>query len=70
MKLLVKYKDGSQSLVQIMRHKNSNTYSYINLTKNHICPCVFKSIDEALDDLNNYRDKIEYVSRVTEHVNI
>lgn len=39
-------------LVTIMKNKNDNTYSYINLTKKHICPCRFKSIEDALDDMN------------------
>lgn len=46
--------------VLILRHKNSELYSYINLTKGHICPCKFNSIEEALDDLKNYPEIISY----------
>lgn len=40
-------------LVTIMKNKNDNTYSYINLSKEHICPCRFNSIEDALSDMNN-----------------
>jgi len=46
--------------VMILRNKNDNTYSYINLTKGHICPCRFNTIDEALDDLKTYPKVISW----------
>lgn len=46
--------------VLILRHKNTELYSYVNLTKGHICPCKFNSIEEALDDLKNYPEIISY----------
>ena len=39
-------------VVTIMKNKVDNTYSFINLTKEHICPCEFKSIDDALNDMD------------------
>ncbi|AND75348.1 hypothetical protein FDH01_gp274 [Acinetobacter phage vB_AbaM_ME3] len=53
MKLEITRTDGIVE-VMILRNKNDNTYSYINLTKGHICPCRFNTIDEALDDLKTY----------------
>ena len=41
-------------IVSIFRNKNDNTYSFINLTKGHICPCCFLMINEALMDLEKY----------------
>ena len=41
-------------IVSIFRNKNDNTYSFINLTKGHICPCRFLTINEALMDLKKY----------------
>lgn len=38
-------------VVTIMKNKANDTYSFINLTKEHICPCEFKSIDDALNDM-------------------
>lgn len=39
-------------VVAIIKNKVDNTYSFINLTKEHICPCKFKSIDDALKDMD------------------
>lgn len=46
--------------VMIMPHKGTSQYSYINLTKGHICPCKFNSIEEAISDLNTYKEIISY----------
>ena len=35
-----------------MRNKSDNTYSFVNLTKNHICPCRFNSVEDAVKDMN------------------
>lgn len=47
---LVQRKNGNV-IVSIMRNKSDNTYSFVNLTKNHICPCRFDSIEDALTDM-------------------
>lgn len=39
-------------VVTIMKNKSDNTYSYVNLTKEHICPCRFSSVAEALEDMD------------------
>lgn len=39
-------------VVTVMKNKVDNTYSFINLTKEHICPCKFESIDDALKDID------------------
>lgn len=39
-------------VVAVTKNKVDNTYSIINLTKEHICPCKFKSIDDALKDMD------------------
>ncbi len=38
--------------VLILPNKDGSGYQYINLTKGHICPCKFKSIDDALGDMD------------------
>lgn len=53
-KLSILYKNGKINIVMILPYKDTNKYSYVNLTKGHICPCVFSSIEEALKDLKNY----------------
>lgn len=40
-------------IVTIMRNKSDNTFSFVNLTKEHICPCKFSSVEEALQDMDN-----------------
>lgn len=39
-------------VVTILKNKSDNTFSFVNLTKKHICPCRFKSIEEAVEDMN------------------
>lgn len=39
-------------VVTIMKNKSDNTYSYVNLTKEHICPCRFRNMEEALEDMD------------------
>ena len=41
--------------VLILPNKDSRGYQYINLTKGHICPCVFQTMEEALKDLENFK---------------
>lgn len=47
-------------LVLLMEHKDKSGYSYINLTKGHICPCKFKTVAEAFDDLKNYSNIVSW----------
>ena len=48
--------------VSVLRNKNDGTYSFINLTKGHICPCRFQSEEEALRDLEEQKQKGKVVS--------
>lgn len=52
------YKDKKINIVTILPHKDTGKYSYVNMTKGHICPCQFDSVEDALKDLENY-DNIE-----------
>lgn len=38
-------------IVPIMKHKSDETYSFVNITKGHICSCRFHTFQEALEDL-------------------
>lgn len=59
MRILVnRVKDSVEVL--LFKNKEDHTYSYINLTKGHICPCRFNSIEEALDDLKTYKNVVSY----------
>lgn len=37
--------------VLLLKHKETDEYSFVNLTKGHICPCRFRSMEEAILDL-------------------
>ncbi len=51
MKLYLVERPNGNVVVTILRNKSDNTYSYVNLTKGHICPCRFVS-EEALYDMD------------------
>jgi hypothetical protein len=40
--------------VLLLPHKDGSGWSYVNLTNGHICPCVFPTYADAVDDLNNH----------------
>ena len=42
--------------VLLLKHKNTNEYSFVKLTKGHICPCRFKNINEAIKDLEERKN--------------
>ena len=48
---LVQRKNGNV-IVSIMRNKSDNTYSFVNLTKGHICSCKFDSVEDAVKDMD------------------
>lgn len=50
-KWLVK-RPKDEVIVTILLNKSDNTYSFVNLTKEHICPCRFSSIEDALHDMD------------------
>ena len=39
-KITVTRQDGVFDIL-LMKHKTFQDYSFINLTKQHICPCIF-----------------------------
>jgi hypothetical protein len=54
MKLIfVSKPNGVNYIVLLMQHKYTKDWSYVNLTKQHICPCKFRTYDEAIHDLEN-----------------
>lgn len=50
--------------VALYRHKATNEYSFVNLTKRHICPCRFSSIEEAIADMENRKNRGSVLSYV------
>jgi hypothetical protein len=41
--------------VVLVKYREEDKFSFVNLTKGHICPCIFKSENEAIEDLNKYK---------------
>lgn len=52
-------KTGSVDVL-ILPHKDGGGYSFVNLTKGHICPCKFATIQDAIADLNSKKDVMGY----------
>jgi ssRNA-specific RNase YbeY (16S rRNA maturation enzyme) len=56
-KIRIFYKDKAKETdVLLLPSKNKKYYSFINLTKGHICPCKFKTEEEAIEDLRSYKN--------------
>ena len=56
LKFLV-FKPNETIEVLLLPYKNTNKYSFVNITKGHICSCVFNSIDEAIEDIEERKKK-------------
>ena len=57
-------------LIVLFKHKDDGTYSWVNFTKGHICPCRFKTVEDAIADLENFKAAGKLVSYVktTQHI--
>lgn len=56
--IIVVKNDGTKCVCTIVQHKLNKKYSFVNITKGHICSCEFDTQAEALKDLRNkYRNK-------------
>lgn len=51
-------------IVSIMLNKLDHTYSFVNLTKLHICQCRFASIEDAIKDMKEKKDNGEIVDYI------
>lgn len=51
--IIVTKNDGTECVCTIMKHKSTKKYSFVNITKGHICSCEFSTQEEALKDLHN-----------------
>lgn len=68
MRFLV-HKSSGDADVLLLPHKGTNKYSFVNLTKGHICSCVFDSVEEAIKDMEVRKklgllDSYEYIKDV------
>lgn len=57
--LVIREKDNV--VVSIMMNKSDHTYSFVNLTKGHICTCKFDSIEDVIKDMEEKKDNGEII---------
>ena len=50
MRFLVRKSSGDVEVL-LLPYKGTNKFSFVNLTKGHICSCVFASAKEAIQDM-------------------
>lgn len=50
-------KQDDDVVVAILKNKADDTYSFVNLTKEHICPCRFKSMEDAISDMERQKEE-------------
>ena len=56
--IIVTKNDGTKCVCTIMQHKFTKKYSFVNITKGHICSCEFNTQEKAIEDLyNKYNNK-------------
>ena len=51
------HKENEDLSVFLLRHKNTDKWSFINMTKGHICQCIFDSIEDAMKDIEDRKKK-------------
>lgn len=44
-------------IVTILYNRANNKYQFVNLTHGHICKCEFNSIQDAIMDMENEKQK-------------
>lgn len=62
--IIVAKNDGTKCVCTIMRHKSNDKYSFVNITKGHICSCEFDTQAEALKDLRNKYNNHDIVTYI------
>ena len=55
MRFLVHKRNGDVDVL-LLPHKGTNKYSFVNLTKGHICSCEFDTIEEAVQDMESRKN--------------
>jgi hypothetical protein len=48
------YRESDEVDVLLLPRKDGSGWSYVNMTKGHICPCVFPTYAEAIADLGKH----------------
>ena len=53
LRFIVKMHNNEESVVVVFKNESDNTYSFVNLTKECIYSGRFKTIEEAVQDMND-----------------
>lgn len=53
--------------VLLLPHKDGTGFSYVNITKGHICPCKFSSISDAINSMKS-DERIINIIRIDKEV--
>ena len=51
------HKETEDLDVLLLRHKGTDKWSFVNMTKGHICQCIFDSIEDAMKDIEDRKAK-------------
>ena len=54
-------RDKGNVIVSIMWNRVNQYYHFVNLTKGHICSCEFKTVQDAVEDMQNKKDNGEII---------
>ena len=57
MKFVVVKQNSDVAEVLLLPHKGTSSYSFVNLTKGHICSCIFNSAEDAIVDMKYRKAK-------------
>ena len=43
-------------IISIMYNRTDNKYHFVNLSSNHICTCGFDTVDDAIADMEQFKN--------------
>lgn len=46
--------------IAIMEHKDGSGYGFVNLTNGHVCRCRFASVKDAIKDMENDSEVLNF----------
>jgi hypothetical protein len=56
---IYRYDKKKYYTISIFKHKVGGKYSFLNITKQHICPCEFDTYEDAMNELKEKEQKGE-----------
>lgn len=54
---MISKRSGNKYNLMILKEKKKEEYRICNITKGHICPCIFNTHQEAIDDIIKYEEE-------------